>query len=320
MRGGAAYAPASGYNPPILPGMELPISVLTDSRAGAARPFLKWAGGKSQLLDALLARLPATIDTYYEPFVGGGALFFALASRPEAERPRRAVLTDINGELVTTYQVVRDHLASLITRLAALEEEYLGAEGEGRETMYYRVRAELPGTPDAVAARLIFLNKTCYNGLYRVNRHGQFNVPHGRYRQPRILDRTVLEAASVALRCAEVYHSDFADTVTPAAPGDVVYVDPPFFPLSPTSSFTAYTDAAFGKQDQLRLKWTVDELTRRGVGVMLSNSPHEWVVGAYEASHYRVERTPARRAINSRADRRGAIEELIVTNEPLHAR
>jgi len=278
---------------------------------------LKWAGGKSQLLGALLARVPETIETYFEPFIGGGALFFALASRLDGAAPRRAVLTDVNADLITTYTVVRDQLDALTEALTALETAYLGAPAEEREALYYRVRAAAPTTPEAVAARLIFLNKTCYNGLYRVNRHGQFNVPHGRYRQPRILDRGVLLAASAALRHAEVRHADFAAAITPAERGDFVYVDPPFFPLSETSSFTSYTDTAFGKDDQLRLKWAIDDMTQRGVRVMLSNSPHEWVVGAYEASRYTVARTPARRAINSRADRRGVIDELIVTNEAL---
>lgn len=275
---------------------------------------MKWAGGKAQLLHALRERAPREIDTYYEPFIGGGALFFALASDPDLA-PRRAVLNDANRELAGTYEVVRDHVGTLIERLRALEARYLPADEEARTAMYYEVRDEDPREAVAVAARLIFLNKTCFNGLYRVNRKGRFNVPHGRYTKPRILDCDALLAASRALASAEIRCGDFEPVTADAGPGDFVYLDPPFHPLSKTSSFTGYTEGEFGRPEQLRLKRSIDELTDRGVPVMLSNSPHEWIVGAYEgAFRYRVERTPARRAINSRGDRRGAIDELIVTN------
>jgi len=282
--------------------------------ARAARPFLKWAGGKTQLLPAILERAPREIDTYYEPFVGGGAVFFALMAEPELA-PRRAVLNDMNQELVTTYTVVRDRIDDLLARLEVLSADYLDGDDEARASTYYTVRDEQRSAPVEVAARLIFLNKTCFNGLYRVNRQGRFNVPHGRYRKPKILDRANLEAASLALQQAEIVHGDFAASCADAGPGDFVYFDPPFHPLSDTANFTAYTEGDFGREEQLRLKWLMDDLRERGVPAMLSNSPHEWVVGAYEASHFLVERTPARRSINSRGDRRGAIDELVVTNE-----
>lgn len=286
----------------------------SDAALLPARPFLKWAGGKTQLLPALIERAPRAIDTYYEPFVGGGAFFFALAAEPDLA-PRRAVLNDMNHELVTTYTVVRDHLEELLARLEVLSAEYLGGDEEARSTYYYAVRDEQRSAPVEVAARLIFLNKTCFNGLYRVNRQGRFNVPHGRYRKPAILDRPNLEAASRALQNTEVTHGDFEAACADAAPGDFVYFDPPFHPLSDTASFTAYTEGAFNRDDQLRLRWRMDALRERGVSVMLSNSPHEWIVGVYEGAKYRVERTPARRAINSKGDGRGVIDELIVTNE-----
>jgi DNA adenine methylase len=228
--------------------------------------------------------------------------------------PRRAVLNDMNRELATTYRVVRDHLDDLVARLELLSATYLEADDDARARQYYAIRDEQRSSAVDIAARLIFLNKTCFNGLYRVNRRGRFNVPHGRYKTPRILDLDALTAASRALVGTEVLCGDFEDASAAAQPGDFVYLDPPFHPLSDTANFTAYTDGAFGRDDQLRLKWLIDTLRDRGVPVMLSNSPHDWVVGAYEASHYRVERTPARRAINSRGDRRGAIDELIVTN------
>lgn len=287
---------------------------MPDELAAPARPFLKWAGGKTQLLPALLERAPREIDTYYEPFIGGGALFFALMAEPELS-PRRAVLNDMNGELVTTYTVVRDHLDDLLARLEVLSVEYLGADEEARAEYYYAVREDQPSAPIEVAARLVFLNKTCFNGLYRVNRRGQFNVPHGRYKKPTILDRPNLEAASRALQNAEVVHGDFEAICADAGPGDFVYFDPPFHPLSETASFTAYTEGAFKREDQLRLRWLMDSMRERGVSVMLSNSPHEWIVGVYEGAKYLVERTPARRSINSKGDSRGVIDELVVTNE-----
>ena len=196
-----------------------------------------------------------------------------------------------------------------------LSASYLEGDEETRATYYYAIRDEQRSAPVDVAARLVFLNKTCFNGLYRVNRQGRFNVPHGRYRKPKILDRGNLEAASAALADAEIMHGDFEATCATAGPNDFVYLDPPFHPLSDTASFTAYTEGAFAREDQLRLKWLMDGLRERGVPVMLSNSPHEWVVGAFEGSRYLVERTPARRAINSKGDGRGAIDELVVTSE-----
>ena len=277
-----------------------------------ARPFVKWAGGKTQMLDALVARSPLRPAAYFEPFLGGGALFFALLGDPQ-RAPRRAVLNDLNGELMIAFAVVRDELEPLVERLRGLERRYLRAENARRAELFYSVRAETPEQPVEVAARLIFLNKTCYNGLYRVNRKGRFNVPHGRYRRPRILDCETLLAASRALRDVELTGVDFEQACEGARAGDFVYFDPPFQPISATSSFTAYTAADFGRDDQLRLKWCADGLRERGVRVMISNSAHQWIVGMYAGSHYRLEELPARRVINSRGDRRGGSEELVVT-------
>jgi DNA adenine methylase len=283
------------------------------SIAGATpRPFLKWAGGKAQLLPALLARVPAHLETYFEPFAGGGALFFALmAHRPT---PRRAILNDLNPELIATYEVVRDTPRPLAARLATLEHEYVEADAAGREAIYYRMRAAQPRSPLEVAARVIFLNKTCFNGLYRVNREGLFNVPHGRYRAPHIADQETLFTASAALQSVDLRCTDFEEACADARPGDFVYFDPPFHPLSNTSSFTAYTQRDFNNADQIRLKRCVDALTARGVAVLVSNSPHPWIRGGYEFSGYNVAEVPARRAINSRGDRRGPIGELVISN------
>ena len=303
-------------------------------------PFLKWAGGKGQLLPELLRRVPQQLDGYYEPMVGGGALFFALAG-DEENRPRPAVLNDANADLVSAYTVVRDRVEALIGCLEEYGSTYLAADAEERARLYYEVRAAEPDGDVERAARLLFLNRTCFNGLYRVNRAGRFNVPHGRYARPRILAAEALRAASRALADVELRTGDVVDACAGAGRGDLVYLDPPFFPLSATSSFTDYTAGSFGPADQARLRWLVDDLTERGACVMLSNSPHPWVLGAYESaryrlvegrgggataagepsaatySHHRIEEVPARRMINSRGDRRSAIIELIVTNPPL---
>ena len=279
------------------------------------RPFVKWAGGKRQLLPALLPYVPEGVETYYEPFVGGGALFFALAEHSELA-PKRAVLNDLNGDLMLAYEVVRDRVDDLIESLGALATPYLAADHKGRADLYYAERDARPQTDLKRVARLIFLNKTCFNGLYRVNKSGEFNVPHGRYATPAILDADGLRAASRALQGTELLTGDFEESCLQAGPGDFVYFDPPFLPLPDTANFTSYTGRGFGPEQQFRLKLLVDRLRDNGVQVMLSNSAHWWIVGAYEASCYLVERTPARRAINSRGDGRGAIDELIVTTSP----
>ncbi len=249
--------------------------------------------------------------------MGGGAMFFALAGDSDLA-PKRAVLNDANRELVIVYEVVRDEVARLIARLEAMATPYLAAGPDERAELYYAERARTPDDRVDTAARFIFLNKTCFNGLYRVNRRGEFNVPHGRYLTPRILDEPALHAAALALRNVEITTGDFGAVTGDARANDFVYFDPPFEPLSKTSSFTGYTEGAFSRHEQVRLKWLFDDLTDRGVAAMLSNSPAEWLVGVYEGEKrgYHLERTPARRAINSRGDRRGVIDELIVTNYP----
>ncbi len=305
----------------------------------AARPFLKWAGGKTQILDELVARAPERIDTYYEPFLGGGALFFRLAADPE-RRPHRAVLNDRNHELIAAFRAVRDDAGALIERLGERQRAYLDLDGEGRGDYYYAVRQEYReiatdgGASDIeVASRLIFLNKTCFNGLYRVNRRGEFNVPHGRYVRPRILDAAGIEAASAALAVADLRNVDFEEASEGAGQDDFVYFDPPFQPLSETASFTAYTEDGFGPVDQLRLKWWVDELSRRGVPALVSNSEDKWLRGVYEGGGYvvgelekmesywpdlgRAEKVTTNRLINSRGDLRQDFVELLISNHAL---
>lgn len=268
------------------------------ARDDTPRPFLKWAGGKRQILPTLLARLPDFPGCYFEPFVGAGALFFALG-------PKSAVLNDSNARLVATYRAVRDDPEGVIARLGRMRYD--------RE-FYYRVRAmDVDGLPDVeVAAWMIYLNRAGFNGLYRVNSAGRFNVPFGRYANPVICDAENLRACSRLLQRADIRCGDFADAVQDARPGDFVYFDPPYVPLSRSANFTAYTAGGFGMRDQERLRDLARDLKARGVAILLSNSGAPLVRELY-LDGFRVEEVLAGRAINSRADRRGDVVELLVS-------
>jgi DNA adenine methylase len=268
-------------------------------------PFLKWAGGKSQLLDRILPQLPEQIATYYEPFIGGGAVFFALANRG---RFRRAVISDRNPALVEVYTVVRDEVIDLIDLLSVHSRHATDSD------YYYEVRAQRLKTPVERAARILFLNKTCYNGLYRVNRRGEFNVPFGRYANPRVLNEELLNTASRALQKVEIIHSDFEPIADRARRGDAVYFDPPYHPISQTASFTAYDSTAFGMVEQERLAAAFRDLCGRAVSCVLSNSDCDATRTLYEGLD--VKTVFASRAINSRAERRGPVTELLVVNKP----
>jgi DNA adenine methylase len=262
-----------------------------------ARPFIKWAGGKKQILPHLLARAPRAFGTYFEPFLGGGALFFSLS-------PGKAVLSDLNPYLVNAYSVVRDRVDELAESLKVhrADKEY-----------YYMMRGLSPETMSDVqrASWFIYLNKTCYNGLWRVNRSGRFNVPFGRYRNPKILDRENLYAVSRALYGALVMCSDFEEAVQMAVPGDFVYFDPPYSPKSGTAGFVSYTGEGFGEEEQERLAGVFRRLSRRGVLVMLSNSDVPLVRRLYEG--FRIDTVQASRAISCRGDRRGPVGEVVIT-------
>lgn len=269
----------------------------------APGPFLKWAGGKSQLLPRILPRLPDRMRTYFEPFIGGGAVFFALRRQ---DRFRDAVLGDVNPDLVEVYTVVRDELWALSDALEDL------AAGSTDPDFYYEVRGWGTEELDPVSrtARFLFLNKTCFNGLYRVNRQGRFNVPFGRYKKPRVLDAPRLRAASRALQGVTIVHSDFAQLVEHARRGDGVYLDPPYVPISSTSSFTAYAAHPFTERDHERLADVYRRLVRKGVGTVLSNSDCAFTSKLYRG--LAVERVRAARAINSVGSRRGTVSELLV--------
>jgi DNA adenine methylase len=283
------------------PASPAPLPFLTAARAWrpGAVPFVKWAGGKSSLLPQILPRIPERFGTYYEPFVGGGAVFFAV-------RPLRAVLADINAELIDAYLEVRDDPAGLMRTLDRYRYD--------RET-YYRVRALQPATLSRQerAARFLYLNRTCYNGLYRVNRRGEFNVPMGRYPHPRRLyDPAVIWAASAALAHAEIRCASFEETLLSARAGDFVYLDPPYWPLDVTSSFTRYSQLGFTASDQQWLKAQVDRLTERGCRVLLSNSDTPFTRWLY--AEYRIEQVHAPRPINADPTGRGSIPEILVRN------
>ena len=271
------------------------------------RPFLKWAGGKTQLVDELTRRLPANFGAYHEPFIGGGALFFALY---RAGRIRRAILSDLNAELIDTYTAIRDCVVQVIQRLARFPHA---------KDFYYQLRSQNPAELDlpARAARMIYLNKTGYNGLYRVNRRGEFNVPFGSYKSPQYCDKENLHAVSQALRQVEIVCAPFDATQTRARAGDLVYFDPPYAPLSPTSNFTAYHAKGFSPKDQEKLRDVCVELTKRKISIVLSNSNAKFIRALYASSPFVIGEVQANRAINCRGAQRGKLTELIVTNYPL---
>lgn len=279
--------------------------------AGPARPFLKWAGGKARLAPEVLALAPAHGGEYHEPFLGGAAVFFALSrTRP----PARAYLSDGNAALIACYQAVRDRADEVIDELMALQRDYLAGDPAGRAEYYYGVRAAALGEGPGAAARLIFLNRTAYNGLYRVNSRGEFNVPHGRYRNPRICDVENLHAASAALHCTKLRAEDFETACGRARPGDFVYLDPPYQPLSATSRFTTYTREDFGVAEQVRLRDAFERLTKRGVVAVLSNSDHPVIRDLYEERGYGIRVVQMSRAINSKGNGRAPIGELLIDN------
>ena len=302
------------------------------------RPFLKWVGGKRQLLPVLRRFYPESIGTYYEPFLGSGAVFFDLAGRG-AINGHGAVLSDDNPDLIGCYRRVRTSLDQVVASLDQLASQH-AAQGRAcymqvRDERFNPQRAEWhrqgpdPDTYSAeLAAMLIYLNRTGYNGLFRVNAAGEFNVPPGRYDKPKIVDRVLLTAASEALASPHVTlrHGAFDRVLDEARAGDFAYFDPPYAPVSRTANFRGYTGRGFSDRDQEALQQIVIALARRGVQVLLSNSTAASVAALYEgnrdaaAAGLRAVRVPARRAINSNAGRRGAVAELVVSNiEPREA-
>ena len=269
-------------------------------------PILKWVGGKRQLLSEIIPLIDESCDNYVEPFIGGGAVLFRL-------QPKKAIINDYNTELINVYRTVRDDLDALVALLKE-HEKYNSSD------YYYEVRA-LDRTPDfdkmsnsEKAARIIYLNKTCYNGLYRVNSLGQFNSPYGKYKNPNIVNEVVLRAISKYLNRNEISirSGDYKDVLNDIEKNSFVYLDPPYMPISSSSSFTGYTEGGFGYDKQVELKEECDKLNSKGVHFLQSNSDCEEIRELYKA--YRIKVVKAKRAINSDAKKRGQINEVLIYN------
>lgn len=279
------------------------------------RPFLKWAGGKSRLIEQYQPYFPQTFTTYYEPFLGGGAVFFYLAQQHPS---LQAILTDINPELINAYCCVRDRVEELILLL----EEHQLEHSKHEQNYYYWVRSHSYKTDIEKAARLIYLNKTCYNGLYRENSKGEFNVPIGRYKTPKICQPDLLRSVSLVLKPAQIKVRKF-DRVLDFANSseDFVYFDPPYYPISSTSNFTAYSRENFKESEQIQLRDVFAELIERQVKVIQSNSHCAFIENLYSDERaFQVDRLPklrqisASRGINSNSCKRGKIGEFLITS------
>ncbi|NPA41800.1 MAG: DNA adenine methylase [Aquificae bacterium] len=265
------------------------------------KPFVKWAGGKRQLIHILKKYVPKSFETYIEPFLGGGALLFELL-------PQKAIVSDINEELINAYKVIKDNVEELIDSLKRHRNE---------ENYYYQIRALNPKllSPIERASRFIYLNKTCYNGLYRENSKGEFNVPFGRYKKPKIVDEENLREVSQYLNTAdiEILCEDYKKVCRLAQKGDFVYLDPPYHPISLTASFTKYSKYDFSRQDQEELAEVFRELDRKGCYVLLSNSNTEFIKKLYRG--YDIIEVSANRFINCKGEGRKKTKvELIVKN------
>ena len=296
------------------------------NKTTSARPFVKWAGGKRSLISQLEEQLPANFDnwenvTYIEPFVGGGAmLFYMLQQYPNI---KHAVINDINSDLTTCYRTIRDNTEELIRSLREIQEAYYAMQTEeARKEFYLAVRDRYnEKNLDAIenTTKLIFLNRTCFNGLYRVNKKGLFNVPFGKYSNPQICDETTIRADSELLKRVEILTGDFEETFNYAKGNTFFYFDPPYRPLSDTSSFNDYAKEAFNDDAQIRLKEYCDKVNEAGFSFMLSNSDCK---GKNEEDNffdvlygkYHIERVWASRSINSNPDKRGKLTEILVRN------
>jgi len=283
------------------------------------KPFLKWAGGKTQILSQIEENLPkelkeGMIKKYIEPFVGGGAVLFYLLQKYKF---KEVIINDINEDLMLSYKVIKNDVNRLIDELSSLRDEFLSLDEERRRDFYYRVGDEFNKNKDCDevkrVAQFIFLNKTCYNGLYRVNKKGEFNVPYGRYKNPKIFDEDNLIAVSKLLKNVKILCGDFEIVDEYVDAESFVYFDPPYKPLNKTSSFTSYTKYDFNDDDQIRLAKFYRKLDKRGAKLMLSNSYNiEFFGKLYEG--FNIKKVVAKRMINCKGDRRGEVYELLILN------
>jgi len=277
---------------------------MTRRNFNTLQPVVKWVGGKRQLLSEIKPLIPEEYGKYCEPFIGGGAVLFS-------EKPNSAIVNDSNSELINLYKTIRDNVEELIVELGT---------HENKAEHFYSVRewdrAEEYGERTAIekAARLLFLNKTCYNGLYRVNNAGEFNSPFGRYKNPNIVNDIALRAMSKYFNKSDIaiLNGDFEDVLSKLEKNDFVYIDPPYDAVSSTSSFTGYTENGFGKESQRRLRAFCSVLNDKEIKFMLSNSDTEFINGLYEG--FTIRTIQAKRSINSRANGRGNVNEVLVTN------
>lgn len=290
----------------------------------SAKPFIKWAGGKSQLLDDIREKYPEQIERYCEPFVGGGAVLLDVLSN---FRPKEVLINDINAELINTYLQIKTDVEELIAMLSAMQEGFWAKSDAERKVMYLAKRERFNDLKvngdDQVnlekAALFIFLNKTCFNGLYRVNSKGQFNVPIGSYKKPPICDSENLRKVNELLQDVEIQCGDYSKCADFIDSNTFVYIDPPYRPLTATASFTSYSEYEFGDEQQIELSRFVDEISAKGAKVVASNSDPK---NADESdcffddlySSYTIIRVSAKRMINSKASGRGSINELLICN------
>ncbi len=278
------------------------MAVVLEQLKSETYPIVKWVGGKRQLMFELIKNMPKSYNKYFEPFIGGGALFFEL-------QPEQAYISDMNEELINLYSVVRDNVYELINDLSKHEvskEYFLEIRNIDRTEKYLEL------SDVERASRFIYLNRTCFNGMYRVNSQGQFNVPFGHYKNPRIIDENNLLNCSELLKKTEIKCADFSEILTKVKKGDFVYFDPPYVPLNETSNFTSYTKDGFDIDMQFKLRDVCDELDNKCVKFMLSNSDTKLVNELY--ANYEIKKVFASRQINANADGRGKITEVLVKN------
>lgn len=278
------------------------MAVVLEQLKNETYPIVKWVGGKRQLMFELLKNMPKSYNRYFEPFIGGGALFFEL-------QPDNAYISDMNEELINLYQVVRDNVDGLLIDLKKhdISKEYFMDIRNIDRSKEYQKWSDIQK-----ASRFIYLNRTCFNGMYRVNSQGQFNVPFGHYKNPRIIDENNLLNCSELLKKTEIKYADFSEILSKVQKGDFVYFDPPYIPLNETSSFTSYTKDGFDIDMQFTLRDVCDDLDSMGVKFMLSNSDTKLVDELY--ANYEIKKVFASRQINANADGRGKITEVLVRN------
>lgn len=273
------------------------------------KPFVKWAGGKRQLIPILNQNIPESFGTYYEPFLGGGALLFNILT---SKNGQKCSISDLNSDLVLAYTTIRDKIDALILSLKNHEKNYQ----KDSQTYYYSIRESNPRSEIEKTSRLIFLNRTCFNGLYRVNSKGKFNVPLGRYSNPNIVNEENLRAVSSILRSNRISINcrDFGAVLRDAKKGDLVYFDPPYQPISATANFTSYTTKNFTYDDLTRLADLCLKLDSKGCYVLLSNSNSKEVAEIFSKSPWKILKINANRSINSNSNKRTGHFELLIKN------